>query len=149
MYAVAHRRLRGALVAGRRVVFDATNLQERVRGTLYRAAERHGARLAIVVAYAPESVIRARLARRQAGRDPDDFSDADWAIYLRMRERPEPVRRPHVVANTCVSPAPLLRLLRGEVADPFPGTLEERSALAEAERGREPPLRARGKGRAI
>jgi predicted kinase len=112
VYAVSHRRLAAALRAGRRVIFDATNLQERTRTILYRIAERHAARLLVLVAYAPEPVIRARLARRGQRLDPHDLSDADWTIYLGMRRTAEPVGRPHVVANTCVSPGPVLRLLR-------------------------------------
>jgi len=112
VYAVCHRQLASALAAGRRVVFDATNLQERTRDILYRAAEGRGAAVIVVAAYAPETVIRDRLAARAQGRDPDDRSDADLAVYLRMRRSAEPIAHAHVVANTCVSPMPVLAIVR-------------------------------------
>jgi predicted kinase len=112
VYAVCRRMLTRALAAGRRVVFDATNVQERSRLSLLALAGQQGARAIIVVAYAPEDVIRARLAGRRAARDPRDLSDADWDVYLRIRAAAQPVGRPHLVANTSAAPTALLRVLR-------------------------------------
>jgi predicted kinase len=70
----------------------------------------------VVVAYASEQTIRARLLHRADGRDPDDQSDADLAIYLRMRRDTEPVPRPHIVANTETRPGPVIRLLEHRLA---------------------------------
>ncbi|MCC7372551.1 MAG: ATP-binding protein [Chloroflexi bacterium] len=115
VYDACHRMIAEALAGGECVVFDGTNLQERHRTTLYRLAEQTGARLAVVVARAPEAVIRARLRQRIEAPSPTDQSDADWPIYLRLRRDAEPVLRPHVVVNTTVSPAPVLRLLRRQL----------------------------------
>jgi predicted kinase len=112
VYAACHQQIAEALERGERVVFDGTNLRERQRNTLYGLADRTGATLLVVVAYATEAVIRERLRQRAEGHDPDDQSDADWPVYLRMRGNAEPVLRPHVVVNTAVSPAPVIRLLR-------------------------------------
>ncbi len=112
VYGVCHRRLGESLGRGATVIFDATNLRERSRSTLYRIAERHAARTLVVVAYAPEAVIRQRLETRRSSRAPDDLSDADWRIYRRMAAGAEPVRRPHVVVNTCVSARPAIEVLR-------------------------------------
>lgn len=101
VYAEAHGRIREALGSGRSVVFDATNLRERGRRVVYGIADRAGARLVIVVAYAPEAVIRRRLEARRAGADPLDASEAGWEVYRRMG-RVEPIRREHVVVNTGV-----------------------------------------------
>ena len=111
VYATCHRRLGRGLSADRCVVFDATNLQERARTALGRVAEQRGAGLVLVVAYATEAVIRARLAARARGQDPCDLSDADWAVYLKLRRTAEPIQRPHLVANTCTSPRVLLDVL--------------------------------------
>ena len=43
------------------------------------------------------------MLRRQQRLDEDDVSDADWFVYLEMRRRAEPIRRPHVVINTAVA----------------------------------------------
>src|SRR5438270_6552007 len=111
VYALCHRRIAETLAAGKRVVFDGTNLRERRRRTLYQLGERAGAMVIVVVAYASEAVIRARLRHRAEGRDPDDQSDADWRVYLRMRRDTEPVPHPHVMANTAAGPGPIVRLL--------------------------------------
>src|SRR5207245_123301 len=48
VYGWCHTVLRSALVVGRRVVFDATNLEERIRRKVYDIAEQCDARLLIV-----------------------------------------------------------------------------------------------------
>jgi predicted kinase len=106
------------LARGETVVFDATNLQERRREVLYGLAERAGAVLAIVSAYAPEDVIRARLAQRMQSRTPGDVSDANWCVYLKLRPGTDPIRRPHIVANTVAVPDAVVRLVRRQVEAP-------------------------------
>ena len=101
VYLAAQRRIGQLLRAGRTVVFDATNLVERSRAHLYRLAEQASAELLIVLAWAPLAVIRERLAAREAGRDPLDRSDADWAIFLKLN-RVDPIRRPHLMVNTAI-----------------------------------------------
>jgi predicted kinase len=100
VYGWCHTVLRSALVVGRSVVFDATNLEERVRRRVYDIAEGCSARLAIIWVTCPPAVVQERMLRRQQRADEDDVSDADWFIYLEMRRRAEPIRRPHVVINT-------------------------------------------------
>ena len=112
VYGICHRRVSSSLGKGRRVVFDATNLREASRAVLYRIAEQRNALLVVVVAYAPEHVIRARLDGRQRRSDPDELSDADWKVYLHLRREAEPVRRPHLVVNTCTSPRPAMQAVR-------------------------------------
>ena len=92
--------LRSALAVGRNVVFDATNLEERVRRRGYDIAESTGARLVILWAACPPSIVQERLIRRHEARDEDDQSDADWYVYLALRRKAEPIRRPHIVVNT-------------------------------------------------
>jgi predicted kinase len=124
VYAACHQRIREALGQGKRVVFDGTNLRERRRLTLYQIAERAGAALTIVAAYAPESVIRARLEQRLRARTPGDVSDADWRIYLQLRHDAEPIPRLHIVANTVAAPGPVVRLLRRHLEEPLPASAE-------------------------
>jgi predicted kinase len=118
VYRVCHRRIAEALGRGERVVFDATNLRERRRRTLYQLAERAKARVCIVVAYASDAVIRARLQQRAEGHDPEDQSDADLTVYQRMRRDTEPVPRPHIIVNTAAGPGPVIRLLERRLAEP-------------------------------
>lgn len=112
VYAEAHRRIRQSLERGDRVLFDATNLREANRRGLYGLADQAGARLLVVVAWAPEEVIRTRLDSRKATPDPLEYSDADWAIYLKLRGTADPIERPHLLVNTTVHLEPALRAIR-------------------------------------
>jgi hypothetical protein len=103
VYGWCHTVLRSALVVGRSVIFDATNLEERVRRRVYHIADECSARLAIIWVTCPPLVVQERMLRRQERLDEDDVSDADWFVYLDMRRRAEPIRRPHVVINTAVA----------------------------------------------
>lgn len=109
VYGWCHTLVRTLLEAGRRVVFDATNLQEHGRRRFYETAERAGARLVAVWAACPPRVIQERLLRRASDPDEDDLSDADWLVYLQLRLHAEPLRRPHLVVNTTTDHEPLVR----------------------------------------
>jgi predicted kinase len=102
VYGWCHTVLRSALVVGRRAVFDATNLEERVRRKVYDIADVCDARLEILWVTAPPVVVQQRMLRRQEKRDHDDLSDADWPVFLDLRRRAEPIRRAHVVLNSSV-----------------------------------------------
>jgi len=120
VYGWCHTLLKSALLAGRTVVFDATNLEERVRRRVYDIADDCAARLLIVWATAPAGVIQERLLRRHAEPDADDASDADWSVHLDLRRKAEPVRRPHIVVNTAADTRQLMAALvaRATHADP-------------------------------
>jgi predicted kinase len=86
------------------VVYDATNLYEHHRRLAYRLAARSGARLTVAEITASDEVVRQRLAPRGC-RDvpshlPDDYSDADWQVYDRMRRRAEPIQHEHITVDT-------------------------------------------------
>jgi predicted kinase len=117
VYGWCHTVLRSALVVGRSVIFDATNLEERVRRRVYDIADGCGARLAIIWVTCPPSVVQARMLRRQQQVDEDDVSDADWLVYLQMGRRAEPIRRPHTVINTAAGYESLLTRLIGEMRE--------------------------------
>jgi predicted kinase len=106
-----HAVLKSALVVGRNVIFDATNLEERTRRRIYDLAEVCGARLEIVWITCPPAVVQERMLRRREARDDEDMSDADWPIYVDMRRRAEPIRRQHTVINTAAGTESLLERL--------------------------------------
>ena len=99
VYGVAHRRIAASLKAGRTTLFDATNLQESGRRSLYRLAEAAGARLLLLWFWTPEPVVARRLARRRLARDPEDLSDATWAVYRQLAATAESPHKPFVVLN--------------------------------------------------
>ena len=117
VYDEAHRRIAAGLRAGRSVIFDATNLGERKRRTVYHLADAAGARLVIVLTYTPSGVIRQRLELRKAGLDPLDRSEADWTVYRKMG-RSDPIGRPHLVVNTGLDLAPAIELIAARAAIP-------------------------------
>jgi predicted kinase len=100
VYGWCHTVLRSALLVGRSVIFDATNLEERVRRRVYDIVDDCDAGLEIIWVTCPPHVVQERMLRRQQRLDEDDVSDADWLVYLALRRKAEPIRRPHVVINT-------------------------------------------------
>ncbi|MCH7488898.1 MAG: ATP-binding protein [Chloroflexi bacterium] len=82
------------------VLLDATNLKEAHRKPSYRLAKEAGARLVIVRLRAPFAVMRERLARRDAARNPLDRSTADLRVLERMRRDYQRPRRPYFVVDT-------------------------------------------------
>ena len=101
--------VRSALAVGRSVIFDATNLEERVRRRAYDIVESTDARMLILWATCPPAIVQERLVRRLEARDEDDVSDADWYVYLDLLRKAEPIRRPHIVINTAVENETLFR----------------------------------------
>jgi predicted kinase len=121
VYGWCHTVLRAALVVGRRVIFDATNLEERVRRKIYDIAEQSNAGLTILWVTCPPAVVQERMLRRQQRRDEDDLSDADWLVYLQMRRKTEPIRRPHIVLNTATDHGTLLQRVLERLQDEAAG----------------------------
>lgn len=111
VYGWCHTVLRSVLVCGRSVIFDATNLEERIRRRVYDIAENCAAQLAIVWVTAPASVVQERMLRRRDGDDVDDASDADWRVYLDLRHKAEPIRRPHLIVNTAADIESIVRVV--------------------------------------
>ena len=95
-----HAAARRLLEAGRPVIVDATSITEAHRRPLYALAEAAGVPLIIAQFQAPAGVVEGRLARRAAGRDIGDSSEAGPDVYQRMAPRFEPVRRSHWQIDT-------------------------------------------------
>src|SRR5258708_8328579 len=111
VYGWCHTILESGLAVGRRVIFDATNLEERTRRRVYDIAERTNARLTIIWVTSPPGVVQERMLRRREKRDEDDLSDADWFVYLGLRRKADAIRRPHLVVNTATDTQTVVRRL--------------------------------------
>lgn len=111
VHRVAHQRLRQKLARGQDVIFDATNLRKVHRRALVKLADGVGARSLMLVMWAPETVVRARLLRRHEVPDLSDKSDADWNVYQHLIRSFEPLDGPHIVVNTTVDVGPSVRLV--------------------------------------
>jgi len=91
VFAAATSLVDGLLGEGHRVVVDATNLVARNRAGTVEAARRRGVPVTYVRITSSDDDARGRLASRRAARAPGDHSEADEAIYDRMRaQRFEP-----------------------------------------------------------
>src|SRR5207247_5685077 len=99
-------------------IFDATNLEERLRRKVYDIVEQCDARLLIVWATCPPGIVQERLLRRREAREEDDLSDADWPVYLELRRKAEPIRRPHIILNTATDFDTLLQRVLSRVSSP-------------------------------
>ncbi|HEX2988020.1 MAG TPA: ATP-binding protein [Chloroflexota bacterium] len=108
VFYLAHRRIDRLLARGKMVVFDATNIYEWGRRTVYRIAERRGARVLVVRTVAPDEVVAQRLEARLAGANPADRSEAGWEVYAKMKKRFQEIDRPHLVVDTSAELSPAL-----------------------------------------
>lgn len=100
VYGVCHTLIARMLARGLTTIFDATNLTERGREVLYNLAEKAGAKPIMVRVTAPPDVVRQRLNHRGEALVPGELSDADWDVYLKMKDSEERIRRPHIVIDT-------------------------------------------------
>jgi hypothetical protein len=112
VFAALHGAADALLTGNSPAIVDATNLSEREREPLYELAERHRARLLIVLVTAPDSVARDRLEQRTMGASN---SEADAQIYEEMQWRLEEIRRPHHVIDTSGEIEPAVDTLAKEM----------------------------------
>jgi aminoglycoside phosphotransferase family enzyme/predicted kinase len=101
-YAALRDRARESLDRGRRVVIDAT-FATRAQRELLRGL---GTPLVWLYVDTPEHVVRARMERRAAG--GRGISDADFAVYRRVRRRFERPVSPDVAHMGSADPGPAL-----------------------------------------
>jgi predicted kinase len=95
-----------ALKDGRVALVDATNLSAADRERFVHLAERERVPFIPVRIVAPESVILGRLSKPRTG-----HSQADGAIYERMKDRPELFSHPAVVVDSRFDPEPAISLI--------------------------------------
>jgi aminoglycoside phosphotransferase family enzyme/predicted kinase len=98
-YAECLRRAEERLFEGKRVIIDATFIEEARRKPFFDAAMRWGVPVLFLVCEADPSAVEARLEARRG-----DASDADWQVYLAAARRWEKPGRPiaratHVIAT--------------------------------------------------
>lgn len=113
VFARVEAEARQVLAEGRHALIDATNLTNRDRRRFVRLANETDARLIAVRLTAPEAVVRERLAGPR-----DGHSQADMAVFEKMRGRPRPFSFPAIVVDTRWSLEPaiafVLRLINDQ-----------------------------------
>jgi predicted kinase len=100
LFRTIHYLIQDLLKKGRSVILDATNLEEKNRERLYSIAERLNARLIIVRIEAPPELVQQRLQQRAARKNSADNSDADWAVYQKMKPTADKISRRHFTVDT-------------------------------------------------
>jgi len=98
LFGAIHDLIERLLKQGISLVLDATNLSERHREYLYSIADRLDVRLVLVRVEAPPEVVRGRLASRLE--NAGNYSDADWAVYQRMKSSAQKISRRHYAVDT-------------------------------------------------
>ena len=100
VFSACHQVIEELLKQGRIVVFDATNLTEGFRQPLLNIARDQGIPILIILFTAPLKIVRQRLQDRAGRLDADDYSDADWSVFSRLRPGQEPIRDQHWVVDS-------------------------------------------------
>ncbi len=106
LFRAVHRLIERLLKKGISLILDATNLSERHREYLYSIADRLDVKLILVRVEAPPEVVRGRLESRP--NDSGAKSDADWAIYQRMKSLAQKIYRKHYAVDTSQDITPVL-----------------------------------------
>jgi len=113
LFRAIHRLIERLLAKGIPLILDATNLSERNREYLYSIAERLDVRLVLVRVEAPPEVVRQRLEARRG--NSENKSDADWAIYQKMKFAVQRIRRNHYAVDTSRDITPVVDKIVREV----------------------------------
>ncbi|MFH1639027.1 MAG: ATP-binding protein [Chloroflexota bacterium] len=113
LFQAIHLLIKKLLTNGISLVLDATNLSEHYREYLYNIAEHLDDKLILVYLEAPPDVVSARIRARH--QDLGNRSDADWAVYQKMRHTVEKIRRKHFTVNTAYDITPALNKIVKEV----------------------------------
>jgi predicted kinase len=116
LFQAIHHLIEQLLKRGVPVVLDATNLSERNRERLYHIAYQLDARLILVRVEAPPEVVQERLKNRAEGTDAEkDHSEADWAVFQKMKTSVQEIRRHHFAVDTSRDINPVLDKIAREV----------------------------------
>jgi len=113
LFGVIHGLIERLLKQGISLILDATNLSERHREFLYSIADHLDVRLILVRVEAPPEVVRGRLESRLG--NGESVSDADWAVYRRMKSSAQKISRRHYVVDTSRDITPVLDKVVREV----------------------------------
>ncbi|MBA7673664.1 hypothetical protein ES703_81867 [subsurface metagenome] len=108
LFQAVHHLIEGLLKKGIPLILDATNLSERYRERLYHIADHLDAKLILVRVEAPPEVVYQRLKARSAETNSENSSDADWAVFQRMKSSVQKISRNHFAVDTSRDITPVL-----------------------------------------
>jgi predicted kinase len=108
LFSAIYQLIGDLLKKGIPLIIDATNLEERHRARIYNIVERAHAKLILVNVQAPAQVVQKRLKERAVRRNIHDNSDADWAVYQKMKPTVEKIHRKHFSVDTSRDITPVI-----------------------------------------
>jgi len=108
LFQAVHRLIEGLLKKGIPLILDATNLSERYREHLYHIADHLDAKLILVRVEAPPEVVYQRLKDRAEENNSESNSDADWAVFQKMKSTVQKISRNHFAVDTSRDITPVL-----------------------------------------
>ena len=94
VYTAMMERMDHSLRAGQTVVLDATFYKEDMRADFVKAAHAVNSKVLFIEVRANKSVVRDRLSQVR------EDSDADYKVYLKLRDLYEPIKEPHLVLHS-------------------------------------------------
>jgi len=109
LFRAIHTLIEQLLKKGIPIAMDATNLTESNREYLYHIADQLDAKLVLIWVEAPVEVVHQRLEERFRNDHREDMSQADWNVYLKMRDTADRMRRNHFVVDTSRDIGPVLK----------------------------------------
>ena len=115
LFQAIHHLIAGLLKRGIPLILDATNLSERYRERLYNIADRLNAKLILVRVEAPPEVVYQRLRDRAEENNSKSNSDADWAVFQKMKPTVQKISRNHFAVDTSRDITPILSKIVREV----------------------------------
>ena len=115
LFQAIHHLIEGLLKRGIPLILDATNLSERYRERLYNIADRLNAKLILVRVEAPPEVVYQRLKDRAEENNSKSNSDADWAVFQKMKPTVQKISRNHFAVDTSRDITPVLSKIVREV----------------------------------
>ncbi|MBK9453273.1 MAG: ATP-binding protein [Bacteroidetes bacterium] len=94
VYAALLERMEHSLRAGQTVVIDATFFLESLRDEFNKVAKTTHSKVRWIEVRANKSVIRDRLSK------PREDSEADYGVYLKLRDQYQPLKERHLVLHS-------------------------------------------------
>lgn len=84
---------------GKNCILDATFFKENLRQAILKKTGAAKSQIQIIECICPEDVILERLRNRK-----DRYSDADIAVYFKIKKAYEPIREKHLIVDTTLDP---------------------------------------------
>lgn len=82
------------LIKRDKVIIDATFFKERVRNMFYKMAQKHESKICIILIYAQEEIIEARIKEKR------EHSDANFEVYKKIKSEFEAIKQPHLTLHS-------------------------------------------------